>query len=89
MYREIMWTDESEDHISRHDVTPAEIEDLVNSRPIFTSVGRDRTTMVHGMTDAGRYLLVVLSESMDGRWYVVTARDMTRVETRTFREKGR
>lgn len=84
-----MWTERSEDHISHHGVTPQEVEALVNSRPIYTSVGRDATTLVHGVTDAGRYLLVVLSESVDGRWYVVTARDMTQAEARTFREKGR
>lgn len=83
-----MWTERSEDHISHHDVTP-QVETLVNSRPIYTSDGRDATTLVHGVTDAGRCLLVVLSESMDGRWYVVTARDMTQAEARTFLEKGR
>lgn len=84
-----MWTERSEDHISHHDVAPAEVEELVNSRPIYTSVGRDDTTLIYGTTDAGRYLLVVLNHTLDGRWYVVTARGMTQAETRTFREKGR
>ncbi len=70
-------------------VTPAEVEELVNTRPIYTAPGRDGTTLVHETSQAGRYLLFVLTESMDGRWYVVTARDMTPTEIRTFRKKGR
>ena len=42
-----------------------------------------------GTTDTGRYLLVVLAESIDGRAYVVTARDMTNAERQAFRRKGR
>lgn len=84
-----MWTEQAEDHISRHGVTPTEVEELVNSRPIYTSTGRDDSTLIHGTTNAGRFLLVVLTEAMDSRWYVVTARDMTQPEARTFREKGR
>jgi uncharacterized protein len=44
---------------------------------------------VFGTTDTGRYLLVVLAESIDGRTYVVTARDMTNAERQAFRRKGR
>jgi hypothetical protein len=49
----------------------------------------DDSTLVYGRTDAGRYLLVVLAESADGRWYVATARELTDAEMRTFRGKGR
>jgi uncharacterized protein len=44
---------------------------------------------VFGTTDTGRSLLVVLAESIDGRAYVVTARDMTNAEHQAFRRKGR
>jgi len=47
------------------------------------------STLVYGRTDGGRHLLVVLVESVDGRWYVATARDLTETEMRTFRRKGR
>ena len=40
-------------------------------------------------TAAGRYLLVVVAEGLDGRDFIVTARDMTDNEKRTFRAKGR
>lgn len=89
MYREIMWNEESEDHIARHEVAPREVEEVVNSRPIYTVAGRDDTTLVYGSSAAGRRLLVVLSESSDGRWFVVTARNMTDAEARAHRRKGR
>lgn len=60
-----MWTEDAEEHISRHSVTPREVERSVNSRPIYTAPGRDNTVLVHGTTQAGRHLLVVLAEAMD------------------------
>lgn len=90
MYREILWTEESEEHIiARHNVAPRDVEEVVNSRPIYTTPGRDGTTLAYGATAAGRRLLVVLTEARDGRWYVVTARDMTATEARAYHAKGR
>ena len=51
--------------------------------------GREGTEYVFGTTDAGRYLLVVMAESIDGRRYVVSARDRTDAEHQAFRQKGR
>lgn len=87
MYREIMWTEEAEQHIVRHLVCPTEVTALVNSRPVFVTAGRCGATLIYGCTDAGRYLLVVLAQAADGRWCVVTARDMTRKERHTFWRK--
>lgn len=82
-----MWTEESENHIARHDVRPSEVEALVNSRPIRVAVGREGCSLIYGVTSAGRHLLVVLAESVDGRWHVVTARGMTPREKSVFRRK--
>lgn len=87
--REIRWTERAEDHIAAHDVTPDEVEQVVNTRPRLTLAGRDGVEYVFGTSDAGRYLLVVLAESLDGGDYVATARDMTNSERRTFRRKAR
>ena len=55
MRREIGWDDESEEHIwTRHQVTPAEVEQVVNTRPRLTVTGRSETQSVYGTTDAGR-----------------------------------
>ena len=85
-----MWTEESEHHIwSGHEVTPAEVEEAVNTRPRLVEPGQDDTELVFGTTDAGRYLVVVLAEALDGRDYVVTARRMTDAERRMFRRRAR
>lgn len=87
--REIQWTEKAEDHIATHAVTPDEVEQVVNTRPRLLLMGREGTQYLFGTTDAGRYLLVVLAEAMDGRDYVVTAREMTDAERQAFRRKGR
>ena len=85
----ILWTEESEEHIARHNVTPAQVEELVYSRPRWVTPGRDDTTLIFGVTDGGAHLVVVLADAMDGSWYVVTARPMTGSERKTFDRKGR
>lgn len=65
------------------------MEDAIYARPRWFAPGRDGTRLVFAQTSAGRYLLVVLSEAIDGRDYVVTARDMTENERHAFAEKGR
>jgi hypothetical protein len=51
-------------------------------------LGRAGTTLVYGRTYAGRYLLVVvIPEGQEA--FVVTARDMTEAEKKTFRRKAR
>lgn len=85
----ITWTEESEDHIARHDVAPEEIQEALYTRPRWITAGRSGTTLVYAMTDSGRYLLVVIAPALDGGVYIVTARDLNDSERRTFRRKGR
>jgi uncharacterized DUF497 family protein len=84
---DIHWTDGGETHIGRHSVTPEEVEQATE-RPFHTMPGRDDTTLLFGRAHEGRHLLVVLTESRDGRWYVVTARDMTNSERRVYQKKA-
>jgi len=81
---EIRWAEDSEQHIARHKVDPAEVEQVVNTRPRLIKPGRDGTQLAHGTTDAGRHLLVVVAEAEDGRDFVVTARGMDASERRSF-----
>lgn len=83
------WSDDSIEHIARHGVMPGEVEDVMYGRPRLVAQGREDTAEVYGQTVAGRYLIVIVNEAMDGGAYVVTARDMTDSERRTFRQKGR
>jgi uncharacterized DUF497 family protein len=82
-FSEIMWTEESENHISRHGVEPREVTEATE-RPYYAMPGRDDTTYLYGRTYDARHLFVVFSEAADGRAYVVTARDMTPGERRTY-----
>ena len=41
MYRELAWTEAAEAHIVRHAVSPGEVEDTINSRPVLTRRGID------------------------------------------------
>lgn len=89
MVREIRWTEDSEAHIARHNVTPAEVEEVVYMRPRLVEPGRDDTELVFGRTTAGRYLLVVLAEAEDGTSAVVTSRKMEDKERRKFIRRTR
>jgi hypothetical protein len=89
VYREVRWTDWSEDHIRRHDVTAAEVEEVLFSRPRWIAKGRHDTTLVFGSTIAGRPLLIVTINEGAEVAFVVTSRDMTEQEKRTFRRKAR
>ena len=86
--REIRWTEESEDHIARHGVTPIEVEQVLYSRPRLVAKGRDGVTLVFGTADSGRQLVVVLTDAEDGRLFVVTARGMTDSERRAFARRA-
>jgi hypothetical protein len=59
--REIRWTENAEDHIAAHAITPDEVEQVVNTRPRLGLAGREGTEYVFGTTGPGRYLLVVLT----------------------------
>ncbi len=88
MFGEILWTEDSEAHIARHNVTPLEVEQALYGRPRLTAPGREDTLEVLGTSDANRHLFVLVAEAADGRDFVITARDMTETEKRLFREKG-
>ena len=89
VYREIAWTDASEEHIAVHGVRPEEVEESINTRPVLAGRGRAGATEVFCTTAVGRALVVIVAPALDGRCYVVTARDMTDTERRAFRRKGR
>jgi len=85
---EILWSEDSETHIARHGITPGEVEDAICSRPRWVAPGRSDEAGVR--PDQRRAVSAgLLADALDGRDYVVTARDMTDTERRAFTEKGR
>jgi uncharacterized DUF497 family protein len=82
------WNEANISHIARHDVTQEEAEQVVENYPLDAGAvlrnGEIRTINL-GQTDAGRVLVVVVTER-DGLHRVVTARPADRKE-RTFYSK--
>lgn len=84
----IAWTGAAIERIARHGVTRAEVEDVVFGERLATRARNGRYRFV-GQTGGGRYLTVILvprEETFErGVYSVVTARDATDQERRTFR----
>lgn len=81
------WDDRNIQHVARHHITPDEAEEVFLNA-LFRK-GREGRLLVYGITDAGRFILVVASIKPGGIIRVITARDMTQSERRYYlREKG-
>jgi hypothetical protein len=88
VFKSVRDSDWSAGHVAAHGVTLAEVREAILERPYWAVPGRDGTTLVYGRTYAGRYLFaVVIAEAEEA--FVVTARDMTDNEKKTFRRKAR
>ena len=77
------------DHITRHGVTPAEVEEVCFGQALVQrakSEGENPVYYVVGQTDAGRHLFCVVIRFPDGKGYPVTARMMTDNEKRGYRQ---
>lgn len=77
-----------EDHIARHNVTIPEVEQAIYSNP---TVRRERNGYYRyvGRTDAGRYITVFLLPLGSGVGSLVTARDSTITERRSYLSQRR
>ena len=81
------WDDENIEHIiSKHDVTPAEVEDVCFGRHVAYSGENDRY-IIYGQTDNGRYLKVVLEHLYGTRFRPITAFDMSKSEKQNYRKR--
>lgn len=83
---EIIWDEWNVAHISRHNITPDEVEQtLSNSNVVFLKAKQGRL-MVLGRAGARLITTILNAQKMDGAFYVITARDMSKKE-RTFYRK--
>jgi uncharacterized protein len=85
---------EIEDHIeekieSKHGVTFEEAREACFSEKAFLRRSRLELYMLYGLTDAGRYLIVILVKLGNGRWRIATARGMTVDEKREYLRGGK
>lgn len=83
-FDDLIWDDWNEGHIARHYVSAGEAIEAV-AEAAFMTRGREETYQLVGQTDAGRYLFVVLARRVGRIYYVVSARNATRGEQRTYR----
>jgi uncharacterized DUF497 family protein len=83
------WDEYNLDHIARHGVGPDEAEDaaLDPDRVSFSARKIGRVGFI-GMTEAGRVLVVILDQAGD-LWRVVTARDASSNEKKSYRRRQR
>jgi uncharacterized protein len=85
----LLWPEERIEHIARHGVTPAEVEEVCFGKSFVRrakSEGANPVYYVMGQSVAGRYLFCVIIPFPDGNAYPVTAREMTTKEKRRYRK---
>lgn len=88
LIKELVWDDFNFNHIVRHEVTKAEVEEAcLNIMASFKS--RYGRLLVMGQTRRGRMLSLVLDYIKEGVYYLVTARDSSRKERRYLNEKNK
>jgi uncharacterized DUF497 family protein len=86
----IIWLRDIVDKLSwKHNITIDEVEEIFGSSPRYRFIesgdveGEDLYTAL-GQTEAGRYLTVYFVHKKTGEALIVSARDMTRKEKRTY-----
>lgn len=91
LIEELIWDLSNQEHIwERHRLTKDEVEEacFVGPAPLIRrarhSQAGDEAYQALGRTGAGRHLAIYLSPRGSGRFYVVTAREMTRRERRHY-----
>jgi uncharacterized DUF497 family protein len=82
---QLVWDDWNQNHITRHNVTPEEVEQVINNEYVFFASYNERIVVI-GLTDTGRALHITLAARGAERYYVVTARVADRKE-RTYYQK--
>ena len=80
----LLWDDWNVEHITRHHVTPAEVEAVCQGE-FLVRQGHSGRLLILGLTDEGKMLAVVLDHQMGETYYVVTARPADRQERRLYR----
>jgi uncharacterized DUF497 family protein len=85
MADEFDWDEANISHVARHDVMPAEIEEVFG-RPHGFDIDEcdyEERFRIYGITAQGRYLTVVYTER-NGRMRPITAWDMTQEEMEQY-----
>ncbi len=80
----LVWDEGNVAHITRHEVTQEEVEQVCHNNPAQLT-GHSGRIMLIGLTNSGRSISVVLEpESGKETWYPVTARSADKKERRFY-----
>ncbi len=84
----ITWDEDTAEHISRHAVSPEEVEEVLFNDSVSPRImrGKENRYLAYGKTNTGRFLLVVLIIA-DRKTRIITARNMTDREKKFYRRK--
>ncbi len=81
------WDSRNRDHIAKHGVGAAEVEEaILLSRPLYRK-SREGKYAAYAVTEDGRHLLIVFAVKGRGWIRVVSARDMSGKERHYYRKR--
>jgi len=81
----LVWDDWNRDHIAKHNVTPAEVEQVIDNEYVLFPSYSGRMVVI-GQTDTKRALHITLANRGTERYYVVTARVADRKERAYYQQ---
>ena len=87
---EVVWQPQFVDKLaSKHNVTTREVEEVLTNRPNFRFVSKgnrsgENVYSAMGQTDEGRYLTVIFILKVHQRALIISARDMSKGERRSY-----
>lgn len=86
----LIWNPWNTAHIARHDVTPAEVDELCKAGPLVQEAYKGRL-VASGKTAAGRFLVVILAPTPEPDvYYPITAYPASGKYRRMYeQEKGK
>jgi uncharacterized DUF497 family protein len=86
---QILWDEDSVYHISRHGVSPREIDEAIFEGNSLVLKGREGRYIVLSQTLSGRYLTIIITFKLKGRIKIITARDMDEKERKYYQKRGK
>lgn len=81
--KEIVWDEWNVDHIKKHNISITEVEEVCRGHYKQQPSYKNRF-LIFGKTLKRRLLTVVLARESKGKYYIITARDMSKKERKVF-----
>ncbi|MCI0528216.1 MAG: hypothetical protein L0Y56_12325 [Nitrospira sp.] len=82
----LVWDSFNSEHISKHGMAKAEVEEACKNWLEITETRLGRFLLV-GKTDSSRWVSVVLASKGEGVYYPVTARDSSKKERKSANDQ--